>query len=449
MSSLYVDVFSGISGDKMVAALLTLQPDIEAYKSYMKTLAMRDEFELEIGSKNVMGIESYTFNVIVKNEHSHHNHHEDKQEHGDHHHAHEHSHGHAHGHGHSHSHGEQVYCKHHHTGVHKHPGASQAHHHRGLTEILGIIDKSGITDRAKEIASGIFKVLGEAEATVHNKPIEEIHFHEVGAVDSIVDIVSVAVLIDLLGIKDVYASDIALGQGFIKVAHGVMPIPVPATCEILKDVPVYQTDIKTELTTPTGASVIKYLTKSFGKMPRLNIHKVGYGAGTRDLEIPNVLRVFLCEPFASGKKKDLIVSLQTNLDDATPENIAFLTETLMNKKALDVYITPIVMKKGRQAQLLTVFCKEESVELLEKEIFLNSTTFGIRKNYFDRTILDRKFETIDYQGLPVTIKYGYLNDSLIHQTIEYESLKNVCETLDISYTEAEKKIRELINSNTE
>jgi uncharacterized protein (TIGR00299 family) protein len=389
MKILFIDVFSGISGDKTVASLLSLEDDNRSYLlNELSKLSIKDDFKIEIIEKSVMGINSIKFNVRV---------------------------------------------------VEKH------HHHRGLKEINKIIDDSSISENAKNISKGIFEILGKAEAKVHNTSLEKIHFHEVGAIDSIVDIVSTGILVDKLKVDKVYSSKIAVGSGFVKAAHGVIPVPAPATVEILKDIPIYQKEIKSELTTPTGASIIKYLVDDFIELPELKIKKIGYGAGSRDLEIPNVLRIFFGDSLYNKEEtSDFIVNLQSNFDDCSPEQLGFLFEKLFEKGALEVFITPVIMKKGRQGQLLTVLCDKKNVEILENEIFLNSTTFGIRKIFQSRTTLEREEKTIQVEGIPVRIKLGRYKDKIIHSSLEYESVKKAVNKLGIPYNEFVKKANKVL-----
>lgn len=388
MRILYIDAFSGVSGDKMVASLLALYYDNRDYLlKELSKLSIKDNFKIEINEKNVMGINSVKFDV------------------------------------------EDIEKK---------------HYHRGLSEINKIIDDSEISKNAKDISKGIFEILGKAEANVHNITLDKIHFHEVGAIDSIVDIVSTGILIDKLKIDKIYSSKIAVGSGFVNASHGVIPIPAPATVEILRDIPIYQNEIKFELTTPTGASIIKYLVEEFNELPEIKIKRIGYGAGTRDLEIPNLLRVFLGDYIKNESNNDFIISLQCNFDDCSPEQLGFLFERLFDKGALDVYITPIIMKKGRQGQLLTVLCKEKDAGILEDEIFFNSTTFGIRRTSQSRTILEREERVIQVEGLPVRIKLGRYKNKLIQSTFEYESVKEAVNKLGISYNEFIKKANKVL-----
>ena len=409
MNILYIDAFSGISGDKTVAALLSLSGKYEYLKKQLATLNIDDEFKIELTKKNVQGIDAAYFNVILK-EHDHEHtrdHHDHEEEHGNH--------------------------------------DSNPHHehhiHRNLSDIEKIIDGSSITADAKKISKGIFKLIAEAESKIHGKSIDDVHFHEVGAVDSIIDIVSTAILIDVLEVDEIYSSVVPTGSGFVVCQHGIFPVPAPATADILKGIPTDMTDIKGELTTPTGAAIVRYLAKEFGTRPVITVAGIGYGAGTKEFPIPNVLRVELgtkTEIAKSGNdfENDKVVKLETNIDDATPENIAYLSQMLFDKNALDVFTIPVVMKKGRLASLLTVICYEKDRPSIEKEIFLNSSTFGIRHTGMDRTVLKREIKEMDVDGIKVRIKYGYMKDKVIQKSIEYEDARLLAEKKNISFKEA-------------
>lgn len=295
-------------------------------------------------------------------------------------------------------------------GEHEH-GSEQEHHdhheHRNLTDINRIIDESGITPGAKELAKRIFMRVAKAEGKVHNRKLEEVHFHEVGAVDSIVDIVGTAILIDMLRPDMVCASVIQDGRGFVKCQHGKLAVPVPAVSEIFADsnAVTRQIDIETELVTPTGAAIIAELASSYGNMPEMNVRKIGWGAGTKDLEIPNLLKVSLgeyVEPDGDfSGKEDSVLVLETNLDDCTGEYLGYVLERLFEQGALDVFFTPIFMKKNRPAYRMTVICEPEDMRKMEELIFMHTTTIGLRKRLENRTVLPRKKEVL-------RTKYGEL-----------------------------------------
>ncbi len=394
MKILYIDGFSGLSGDKLAAGLLAITDNAESLKQKLNSLSINGEFEIKVSEKSVMGINSLKFDVILKNHHDH-----------------------------SHDDG------HHHE-----------HHHRGLREITDIINGSSLDEKVKSDAINVFTILGRAESKVHNVDIKKIHFHEVGAVDSIVDIVSACILMNEIKPDKIYSSHIALGSGFVNAAHGKLPVPAPATAEILAGVPVCSTDVKGELTTPTGASIIKYYAKEYGLMPDMTVEKTGYGAGTKDFEIPNVVRILLGSAEENNGNVETIVKIETNIDDATPEQTGFLFDRLFKKGALDVFITPIVMKKNRMAQLLTVLCKPGDRALFESEIFNNSTTFGIRSTSYRRVILGREEKIVNVDGIDIRVKLGFLEGRLVRTSVEYESVREFTEKTGLSYNDASERI---------
>ncbi len=379
MNTLYIDAFSGVSGDKMVGALLSILDEKEFLLNNLSSLSIKDNFAIEIVEKDVMGINSIKFNVIVRKEEN---------------------------------------------------------QNRNFFDITEIINKSSVSINAKKIAIDIFDILAKAESKVHNIGLDKIHFHEVGAIDSIIDILSVGILIDKLEFDEIYCSPVALGNGFIKTMHGVLPVPAPATAELLKGIPVYKTDIQTELTTPTGAAIIKHLVNKFFDLTAINYEKIGYGAGTKDLDIPNVLRLYLGKTSIHKKAtKDYVVMLQANIDDSTPEQLGYLMDKLFEKGVLEAFYTPVLMKKNRLAQLLTVLCKEQEREFIETVIFKNSSTFGIRRSYNERTILEREEKIVNIDGIDIKIKIGKFEGKAIQTTIEYESVKEMIKKLNVSYNE--------------
>ena len=294
---LYFDCFSGISGDMTIAALIDLGIDKDAFKAELSKLNV-DGFSVEFSRTEKSGIGAQDVDVILTNgefaeehEHAHEHSHEHNHEHA-HEHCHEHSHEHAHDHEHCHEHSHEHAHDHEHSHEHSH-----AHVHRNLNDIYAIIDGSGISEKAKELSKKIFMRVAKAEAKVHGKPLEEVHFHEVGALDSIVDIVGTAILIDMIKPDRICASVVNDGHGFIKCQHGYMPVPAPATAEIYADSDIIykQIDVDGEMVTPTGAAIIAELADSFGVCPPMNIEKTGYGAGKRNFSIPNLLRVVLGE----------------------------------------------------------------------------------------------------------------------------------------------------------
>jgi uncharacterized protein (TIGR00299 family) protein len=341
-------------------------------------------------------------------------------------HAHDdhHGHEHEHAHGHHHSHGESSR-----TGVsapHKHE-----HTHRGLTEIRKIISAAQISESAKKTAISIFEALGAAEAKIHDVPVENIHFHEVGSVDAIVDIVCAAVGIEALGVDEIVCSSLNVGGGMVKCAHGTFPVPAPATVELLKDAPVYSADVQAELVTPTGAAIVKTLAKRFSTFPEMKVEKSAYGAGSRDFPgHPNVLRIVIGEAAAKMTAKtqsDTISVLEANLDDLNPQVFGYVMERLLEEGALDVFGVPVQMKKNRPGTLLTVLCKSEDADRLTQLIFSETTTLGVRRREESRQTLARRWESVRTEWGEVRIKIASMNGTVTNYAPEYEDCRRIAE----------------------
>lgn len=303
------------------------------------------------------------------------------------------------------------------------PKTNEQHPHRHLSDINKIIDESSISDSAKTRAKSIFVKIARAEASIHGKDINEIHFHEVGAVDSIADIVAACVGLETLGIEKVYSSELTLGSGIIKCAHGLLPAPAPATLEILKNagVPVTQGPLKQELITPTAAAIIAEFADDFGPVPSMKIQAVGYGAGTRvSDEFPNVFRLITgtCAN-NDGCDTDTVALLETNIDDAAGEIIGFTTQILLDNGALDVWTTAIQMKNNRPGVCLSVICPAGDIAKFEQLIFVNTGTYGIRRQILQRTKLARRITTVDTRYGKIRIKTGFLDGKLITAKPEY------------------------------
>jgi hypothetical protein len=314
-------------------------------------------------------------------------------------------------------------------------GGTDVHSHgRGLSEIRQIINDAAISDSAKHTAIAIFEKLGAAEAKVHDVPIEEIHFHEVGAVDAIVDIVCAAVGAEALGVDGFVCSPLNVGGGTVVCAHGTFPVPVPATVEILKGVPVYSGEIKKELVTPTGAAIVAALATRFESFPQMKIEKTGYGAGSRDFpNHPNVLRIVIGEALAADRlatptakiPEDTVTVLEANLDDLSPQVFGYVMEKLFEAGALDVFGTPVQMKKNRPGTLLTVLAKPEDASALSKIIFAETTSLGVRRREERRQVLARRWETVRIQHGEVRIKIASLNGADSSYAPEYEDCRRI------------------------
>lgn len=423
---LYIECYSGISGDMMVASLLDLGADEKVLTDALKSLNV-DGFNIKIGRVKKCGIDACDFDVVLQgNDYEHEGH---DHEHEDHDHEHSNQHPHNHNHHHEHFHDDEI--------CHTH---DYEHHHRNIIDIFKIIDESNITLRAKSIAKKIFDVVAVAESKAHGVGVEKVHFHEVGAIDSIVDIVATAVCIDNLNIEDIYISQLYEGSGHVKCQHGIMPVPVPAVVNIISEysLPIRITDLRGELITPTGASIAAAL-KTKDKLPEeFIIRKIGVGAGKKNFEKANLLRTYLIE---EKDANDEVCVLETNIDDSTGENLAYTMEKLFEKGALDVFFTPIYMKKNRPAHMLTVICEKKSVKDIESIIFKNTTTIGVRKHMAKRTVLNREIKSIK------TV-YGHINVKLCthdgnkYYYPEYEDLKAICNRTGLSYNEVYDNIKQ-------
>ena len=306
---------------------------------------------------------------------------------------------------------------------------SEEHHHRGLSIILARIDKAGLAPRAAERARRIFTRLAEAEAKVHNMPVEEVHFHEVGAVDSIVDIVGAAIGFELLGIDEFACSALDVGAGQVKTAHGLLPVPAPATAELLRGAPMYTSGIARELVTPTGAAIATTLSTSYAQIPEMTLQAVGYGAGSTNLtEKANVLRILIGENATSeaGEHWDAPVSvIETNLDDMSPQIYGYFVERALAAGALDVFSTAVQMKKNRPGVLLTILCDAAHTARLIDLVFRETTTIGVRTYDVRRKVLDRELVPVVTPFGEVRMKVSRMNGSVLNATPEYEDCQRL------------------------
>lgn len=314
-------------------------------------------------------------------------------------------------------------------------------HDRGLNDILGIIDAASLPGRVKQAASDIFRAIARTEAEIHNVDIDRIHFHEVGAVDSIIDIVGACAGLDLLGIESVFCSRINVGEGTVNTAHGILPVPAPATAALLRGVPVYSNGIQAELATPTGAAIMTHFTHRFGPLPGMKIESIGYGAGMRDLTIPNLLRVYIGEE-ETRPGHDAVVSIETNIDDMNPEFYGHVIERLLAAGALDAYITPVIMKKGRTGTLLTVLASEATAAGVRNVIFAETTTAGIRYHTMERAVLTRETRRVATRYGEVAVKFLTDGNRVITVSPEYEDCRRIAIERDVPlrmvYEEAKK-----------
>ncbi len=448
-NTLYLECCSGISGDMTVGALLDLGADQNLLLEYLKSLPVSG-FAVEIGRVRKSGLDVCDFRVILDEEHENHDH--DNEYLYGHHHGHEypHEHGHVHMREHEHPH------EHMHMGEHEHPHThehSHPHEHRGLPEILDIIRNSGIPQRAKRIAEDIFTILAEAEAKAHGTAMDEVHFHEVGAVDSIVDIVAAAVYLDNLNITEVIVPELYEGKGTVRCQHGIIPVPVPAVVNIVgrHGIALHMTETEAELVTPTGAAIVAAV-RTLDRLPgRYKLRRTGMGAGKRDYGRASVLRGMLIEPEEPKEEigineTDVICKLESNIDDCTGEALGYVMDRLLEAGARDVNYTPIYMKKNRPAYQLNVICKEDSVPEMEEIIFRETTTIGIRRMKMERTILRREVRKLETSLGEAEVKIcGSKGNLRVYP--EYESVSAISRRTGLSYQEAWNQIQQEAKAN--
>lgn len=404
--TLYLECQAGISGDMTVAALLDLGADENVLREALQSLPV-DGYEIRISQVTKSGIVAKDFDVIPDAEHESHDHDMEYL------HGHEHEHNHAHHHEHEHDHAHH-------------------HEHRSMADILEILHKAKLSVRARNTALRIFDILAQAEAKAHGTTVEQVHFHEVGAVDSIVDIVAAAVCLDNLDITQVIVPKLCEGSGSVRCQHGVLPVPVPAVANIVS---AYGIDLEImpvqgEFVTPTGAAIVAAVRTSEELPEKMKIERIGIGAGKRTYEKPSLLRAMLIQN--TKDKEDCIYKLESNIDDTTGEALGYLMERLMQEGAADVSYLPVFMKKNRPAYLLQVICCEDKARQLEDIIFMETTTIGIRKVKMERRILSRRLKQIQTSLGTVTIKECEGVDG-IRSYPEYEDIKQIAKEKKLSF----------------
>jgi pyridinium-3,5-bisthiocarboxylic acid mononucleotide nickel chelatase len=376
-NTLYLDCFAGVSGDMFIGALIDCGLDFKLLQSELKKLGV-EGYDLSISRVERSGIYASKFDVHLHDEHDHHHHHD----------------------------------------------------HRSLSEIKRIITVSGLSERVKDRAQSIFQRIGEAEAKIHNVPIETIHFHEIGAVDSIIDIVGACIGLDALQIDCIISSPLHVGSGTFECAHGTYPVPGPATAELLRGVPIYAKDIVGELVTPTGAAIISTLSSGYGPLPIMNIELIGYGAGTRTYpKFPNVLRALVGELQDDADQTPMTVTvIEANIDDLNAQVFGHLMEKVLAAGALDIFYTPVQMKKNRPGVLVTLLCKPQDKQLMIEHIFSETTTIGVRYRNEKREVLRREFVTLETNYGLIRIKVSRARDGrIMNYAPEFEDCKNAAE----------------------
>jgi hypothetical protein len=428
MKTLYLDIFSGISGDMFIGALIDLGVDAHQLERELGKLKL-DGYHLHVGRQERQGITGVKFDVHLAHGHGHaHEHHHSHEPAPAHHHEHHHEPGHHHDHGHAH---------HHEHGEHDHAHDDS----RNFTDIKRLITKSKLSSWVKQKAIAVFQRIADAEGKIHGKPASEVHFHEVGAVDSIVDIVGACIGLEMLGKPRLLASPVVEGTGWIRCAHGRFPIPAPATLAILgaRRIPVTQCDEPNELITPTGAALLAEFAETFEPMAGMTAERIGFGLGTRENKTrPNVLRAVLGAQAKGRKPKakvsssvivdwetDQVAVLETNLDDVSSEILGAFVDSALAAGALDVFHTPIQMKKNRPGVLLTVLCEVTDADKFSEMILCETTAFGVRRTIAERRKLKREFTTVKTKFGKVTVKLGTLNGQVVQAAPEFESCKAV------------------------
>lgn len=413
--TLYLECYSGISGDMTVASLLDLGADQEKLKKALDSLPL-EGFEIEVKRVKKAGLDACDFQVRLDAPYENHDHDMEYL------------------HGHTHSHENHPAREPHHS-----------HEHRGLGEVLEIIDRADLSGRAKQTAVKVFQILAEAEAKAHGTTMEKVHFHEVGAVDSIVDIVAAAVCLDELDITEVIAPFVCEGRGTIRCQHGILPVPVPAVTNIIEayQIPVNFTKVEGELVTPTGAAILAAIRTASSLPDQFTLLGTGIGAGKRAYEGPGFLRAMLIEENRTrqSEKQDVIYKLETNIDDCTGEALGYVIERLMREGARDAHFTPVYMKKNRPAYMLTVICDETQIRKLEQIIFEETTTIGIRRARMERTVLKREDTSILLKEGEMKVKKCILPDGQVRHYPEYEDVAALARQSGLSFQQVMDVVR--------
>jgi hypothetical protein len=440
----YIDCFAGIAGDMLLGALVDAGVPEKVLEDATAALGLGASLRIERVDRS--GIACTKVHVLVDghlaeahaetaHEHEHESHaHEHTHDDAAHGHGHEHSHKHEHAHAEGEAHGHSHEAHGHgpsHSHEHTHGELTHTHEHvhgRSLSAIRRLIHDAALAGPVKQMAVRAFDLLGHAEAKVHNVPVEEIHFHEVGAVDAIVDIVAASAGIHSLNVAAWYSSAINVGGGTVVCAHGTFPVPAPATADLLRGLPTYSAHVEQELVTPTGAALLRAIDPIFGPQPAMRVERIGYGAGTRNSkEFPNVLRVSVGEASetetVTGVKCETVTVMETALDDLSPQVLAYVAETALARGALDAMLTPVIMKKGRQGTLLTVLCNPAQSAELERLILTETSTLGVRIRQERRTCLERRHVPVATEYGEIRIKVGTLDGETMNAAPEYEDCR--------------------------
>jgi pyridinium-3,5-bisthiocarboxylic acid mononucleotide nickel chelatase len=399
MKVLYYDCFAGISGDMNLGAMIDLGVETKYLEDELKKLPVYG-YSLKVERGIRKGISGTSIQVIMD--------------------------------------------EHRHNPVHEH------HHYNAYGEIKQMILSSTLDENTKVTSISIFQKIAEAEAKIHNKPVDEVHFHEVGAIDSIVDIVGAAICLNKLAPDAVYCSTVELGGGLVHCAHGLYPVPAPATAELIKNMPVRKGTVDYEATTPTGAAILSACVNEFRDSADFKILKTGYGIGAKDSTIPNVLRVFICEVetgIKAGRVPSFIV--ECNIDDMNPELYDYIIDSLFAVGARDVYITPIIMKKSRPAVKLSVLCTAEAEHLINEVLFRETSTIGVRKYAIDKTMLDREMEQVSTKFGKIRVKSAFYQGVCIKSKPEYDDCNKAARESKVPLSHVYREVEIEISKKTD
>lgn len=410
MKTLYIDCNMGAAGDMLAAALLELLPDRDEFVKELNALGIPGvTFKNEPSVKCGITGTHMTVSVNGDEEESHdHNHSEACEQHS-----------------------------HHYEHSHEHDAHSHTHHHSSLHDIEHIVrEHLALPQKVQDDIMAVYGLIAQAESNVHGVPVTDIHFHEVGTMDAIADITAVCLLMNRLAVDKVVVSPIHVGCGQVRCAHGILPVPAPATAYILRDVPVYGGSIRGELCTPTGAALLKYFAADFGSMPVMKVKNIGYGMGKKDFDVANCVRVMLGETM---EQADKICELSCNVDDMTGEAVGFAMDRLFDAGALDVYTMPIGMKKSRPGTLIKVMCREKDKESVIQAVFKHTTTIGIRENVLNRYVLDRRIETVQttFGSVRCKVSQGY---GVERRKYEYDDISRIAVENNISIEDVMSKL---------
>ena len=383
MKTLYFDCFAGASGDMILGAMVAVGVEPQALTEQLSLLGVQG-FEIEFATVDRSGISATHARVHTAHEHA----------------------------------------------------------HRHLSDILKIIYDSRLSEGVKDRAAKIFSKLAEAEAKVHNEPVEHVHFHEVGALDAIVDVMGAAICFELLGIERFVCSPLHVGSGTVEMDHGRFPVPPPAVAELLKGAPVYSTDIAGELVTPTGAAIITTVCSEFGPLPKLKLESTGYGAGTREYKgFPNALRVLIGDDEVQQVASETLLMIETNVDDMSPQIFGHVMDRAFELGALDCYFTPIQMKKNRPGVMLSVLCRDSDHEELSQMLFAETTTLGLRSYSVERRALQRESVRVETPYGPIDVKVAKLNGHIVNQMPEYEQCREAARVASVPLRTVEEAAR--------